>query len=273
MRQLLTILLPALLLCAGCYEDRIDCLDPDATNYDVRADQACPDDCCEYPTLSLDVERNWGDTTLASQEFLLDGAGNTFEVTRFRFYLSDLSVVTVDGEVEVENVVQTSVIFGTDTLLTDVNANLVLIERTGSTTETAGELRVGTAALTQVRGLFGTSDDFPLVYPPEAPSGSPLATQAGLLNFNDGNGYLLGSLEVLLLPDSTSRRIDLTGNLPFDLAFGAEVEPLRGVDLTVEIAADYQVLLGGLDLRGDSTVLADGLRGQLPLFLEFTGLR
>lgn len=260
-------------LLSGCYEDRLGCLDPDATNYDVRADDACPDDCCDYPRLRLDVARNWGDTTLADQDELADGAGNVFEITRFRYYLSDLAVATAEGEVPVENIVEAAVVAGTDTLLTEVNANLVLVESSGNTLKSAGELRVGAAALTQVRGLFGTSDGFPNVFPPRAPSGSPLATQAGLLNFNDGNGYLLGSLEILLLPDSTARRIDLTGNLPLVVDFGGAVDPLRGVDLTVELAADYRFLLGDLDLRGDATAIAEGLRQRLPEFVMFTGLR
>lgn len=273
MNKLFLFFAAALLLASGCYEDRVGCLDPDATDFDELADQACPDGCCTYPTLSLDVDRMWGDTTLASLELLVDGAGNTFEMTRFRYYLSGLALETTDGTVPVENVVLTSVVSGTDTLETEVNADLVLIESTGTTLETAGTVRVGQSGLTGVEGLFGTADDFPNVYPPEAPAGSPLATQEGLLNFNDGNGYLLGSLEVLLLSDSTSRRVDLRGNLPLELPFGGVVEPLRGFDLTVEIAADYRALLGDVDLRAEEEIIAAGLRVRLPGFLRVTGLR
>lgn len=262
-----------MLVASGCYEDRVDCLDPDATNFDVRADEACPDDCCEYPVLSLDVDRMWGEATLASLDFLTDGAGNNFEVTRFRFYLSELELETESGTIPAENFIETAVLEGADTVLQEFNANLVLVESTGSTLEQTGVVRTGNVPLTQVRGLFGTSDVFPAVYPPDAPSGSPLATQEGLLNFNDGNGYLLGSLEVLLLPDSTTRRIDLTGNLPLELSFGGSVEPFRGFDLTVEVAADYESLLGGLDLRTDDESLRSALRSRLPFFLRVTGLR
>lgn len=261
------------LLASGCYEDRIGCLDPDATDFDERADEACSDGCCTYPSLILDIDRFWGDTTLASQDVLLDGAGNSFELTRFRYYLTELELLTETGTVLAENVIETAVITGTDTLLAELNANLVLVESTSSATETAGTVQTGSAALTQVQGLFGMSDVFPNVYPPEAPSGSPLATQEGLLNFNDGNGYLLGSLEILLLPDSTVRRIDLTGNLPLDLSFNGSVEPLRGFNLTVEVAADYQALLGGLDLRAGSELIEAGLRDRLPTFMRVTGLR
>lgn len=271
--RLSLLFLCLLLVLPSCYEDRIGCLDPDAANFDERADEACPDDCCAYPTLSLDVSRVWGDTSLASLDVLIDGAGNAFTLTQFRFYFSEVAVVTEGGVIPATNEIETNVLVGGDTVLTAFNANLALIESTGSATESVGQIQLGTAALTQVQGVFGTPDDFPAVYPPDAPPGSPLVTQRGLLNFNDGNGYLLGSLEVLLLADSTSRRIDLPGNLPVDLPFGASVAPIRGANLTVEINADYQTLLGGVNLLADDATLMAALRSRLIFFLNVTGIR
>lgn len=262
-----------LLTFSACYEDRIGCLNPDATNFDERADEACPDNCCSFPTLTLDVDRFWGEETLASQDTLVDGAGNEFALTRFRFYLTEVEVVTEGGIITAANEIETSVIEGSDTLLSTLNANLGLIESSGGTTETIGTIQVGTEALTQVQGLFGMREDFPAVYPPEATAGSALATQEGLLNFNDGNGYLLGSLEVLMLADSSTRRIDLNGNLPAELPFTNPEAPVRGANLTVEIDADYQILLGGLNLLADETTLAAELRNRLNFFMEVTGVR
>ena len=258
---------------SACYEDRIGCLNPDATNFDERADQACPDNCCSFPNLALDVDRFWGEEALANVDTLVDGAGNEFTLTRFRFYLTEIEVVTETGSITAVNELETSVLENSDTVLTTINANLGLIESTGGTTESIGTIQVGIEALTQVQGLFGMRDDFPEVYPPEAPASSPLATQEGLLNFNDGNGYLLGSLEVLMLADSTSRRIDVTGNLPVQLPFGAPVAPVRGANLTVEIAADYQSLLGSVNLLADEITLVADLRNRLNFFLTVTGIR
>lgn len=272
------LLLPGLFLClwlglSSCYEDRIGCLDPDATNFDERADEACPDGCCSYPALSLDVTRLWGDTTLASLDTLVDGAGNEFALTRFRFYLSEVQVVTESGTITAINEIETNVLEAGDTVLTSINANLALVESSGGTTERVGTIQLGTEALTQVQGLFGTRDDFPAVYPPDAPSSSPLTTQEGLLNFNDGNGYLLGSLEVLMLADSTVRRIDLPGNMPVMLPFTQAETPVRGANLTVEIDADYRSLLGGLDLLAEESSLVNELRNRLNFFLTVTGVR
>lgn len=262
-----------LLSFSACYEDRIGCLNPDATNFDERVDEACPDDCCTFPTLSFDVDRFWGEEALANLDTLVDGAGNEFVLTRFRFYFSEVEVVTETGTITAINEVEAGVIEGADTVLTTLSANLGLIESTGSTSESIGTIQVGTEALTQVQGLFGMREDFPAVYPLEAPSGSALGTQEGLLNFNDGNGYLLGSLEVLMLSDSSTIRVDLPSNLPTTLPFAASVAPVRGANLTVEIAADYQALLGNLNLLADETSLAADLRNRLNFFLTVTGLR
>ncbi len=40
---------------AGCYEPKEGCLDPQAVNYDVTADEACAD-CCTWPSLRLSVK-------------------------------------------------------------------------------------------------------------------------------------------------------------------------------------------------------------------------
>ena len=61
MRPLLLFLLACAL--TGCYEERSGCLDPDAADYDLQADVACPD-CCTYPELSVRVSSAWGDTTV-----------------------------------------------------------------------------------------------------------------------------------------------------------------------------------------------------------------
>jgi hypothetical protein len=269
-----TIVLLLTLSTTACYEDVADCLDPDATNFNVRADQACPDDCCEFPTLSLDITRVWGDTTLLSElDTLVDRDGNEFALTSFRFYFTDIELEAESGLLPIpENFVELDILEGADTVLTEINANLILVDNTAGT-ETVGRLRTGTEPLTQVQGRFGMSNEFPAVYPPSAPSSSPLMTQSGLLNFNDGQGYLLASVEYLTFPDSTEVRVDIRGNVPMQLPFGTSVAPLRGTDLTVEIDADFLALFNGIDVTASETTVAADLVSRLPFFLRATGVR
>ncbi|MBC6995408.1 hypothetical protein QWY85_04210 [Neolewinella lacunae] len=271
-RALLSIL--PLVLCAACYEDRIACLDPDATNYDLRADEACPDDCCTYPAFRVEIARLWGEAAFSTTDTFTDGALNRFRLLRFRYYLGGLELVAGNSPLAVpENPVEVRVLSGTDTLPAVLNANLVLAQSTGSNVSTVGTLRIGKAALTQVRGKFGLSSDFLPVFPPSAPSNSPLATQAGLLNFNDGRGYLQASAEYLLTATNDTLRVDAYGLLPFVLDFPAAVAPQRGTDLTVLLAADLSNVFGTINLAADSTAVVNALQERLPALLRVTGVR
>jgi len=269
---LLSFLLPFLL--CSCYEDNISCLDPDATNYDILADEACPD-CCELPTFSLDVDRFWADSAFRTTDVYPDGANNQVRVLNFRVYLTELELVPETGMLPTPtNEIEVGVLSGSDTVLTDFNANLVLLQTTPSSTiSTVGRLRVGTEALTQVQGRVGTAEDFPAIIPSTVPAASPLSTQAGLLNFNDGQGYLTASAQYVLVATNDTVRVDLYDTAPITLDFRGRLEPLRGFDLTLEVAADYREVFGTIDLSADESTVAGGIFAGLGRWLTVTGAR
>ena len=269
---LLFVLLP--LLASACYEDNVACLDPDATNYDILADEACPD-CCEFPVFSLDVARRWADSSFRTTDVYPDGAGNQIRVLDFRVYLTELGLSTATETLpEPLNEIEVGVLSGGDTVLTDFNANLALLEtNTTATSRDIGRLRVGTEALTQVQGRLGTAPDYPAIVPATAPAASPLSTQAGLLNFNDGAGYLTASARYLLVATNDTVRVDLYDSTPFALRFPGPLAPLRGVDLTLEIDADYREVFGTIDLSADRETVADGIFAGLQRWLTVTGVR
>lgn len=261
-------------LTSACYEDNIACLDPDATNYDILADEACPD-CCVYPSFSLDVDRIWGDTTLSTDSTYQDGAGNDFRLIRFRVYLSGLGLLAGGRELPIpENEVEAGILSGTDTVLTVINTNIALVSATSSSTSsTIGRLRVGTDSLTQLRGTFGLVEEYMAVYPASAPASSPLSTQVGLLNFNDGQGYLTASAEYVLTATDDTIRVDARGTEPFVLDFPGPLAPLRGVNLTLELEADYQQVFGTIDLTATEPEVVNGLLDGLQNWLSVVGVR
>jgi hypothetical protein len=262
-----------LLFLSSCYEDRIGCLDGDATNFDLLADQPCPD-CCEYPQLSVDVDHFYGEESFSFDSTYQDGAGNNFIVSRFRYYLSDLRLGTLSTTLdEPENPEEFSVIEGADTVTTTLNADVALITASSGSARTLGRLRLGTEALTQVRALIGVSSDLNAVFPPSASSSSPLSTQPDLLNFLDGEGYVQGRLEYILVNTTDTLSVSWFGNQEVILPFGGEVAPLRGFNLTLEMAADYARVLGEVDLTADSASVATSLSARMPDLLTVTGVR
>lgn len=268
----LFLLLPLVLITA-CYEDNIACLDPDATNYDILADEACPD-CCTYPSFSIDVDRVWADSAYSLSDTLPDGAGNDFRLLRFRVYLTEVGLEAGSEALPVpENVITVGVLSGTDTVETELNANLALVQSSGTTTALIGRLRVGEEALTRVRARLGMSSDFPAVYPPAAPAASPLSTQAGLLNFNDGAGYLTASAEYILTATDDTVRVDVRGDRLLDLDFAVPVAPLRGFNLTVEMEANYKEVFGTTDLAASEAAVAADILTGLEEWLLVVGVR
>jgi len=250
MRQPITLLLAllTLVLATACYEDNIACLDANASNYDILADEACPD-CCTYPSFNIDVNRVWADSAFSLNDTLPDGAGNDFRLIRFRVYLTDLVLVAGTEVLPTpENLITVGLIAGTDTVETAFNANLALIQ-SSTTASTIGTLRVG-----------------------EAPAASPLSTQVNLLNFNDGAGYLTASAEYILTATNDTVRVDVRGDQLLDLDFGTPVAPLRGVKLTVNMEANYKRVFGTTDLSSDETTVAADIFAGLADWLTITGV-
>lgn len=259
-----------LVICTSCYEPTDGCLDRDATNYSVSADFPCAnDDCCTYPRLALRATATWGDEFMRFDSVYEDGASNEFQLLRFRIYLSEIElpvsgsspIVPLDSaEMRVVNSLG-------DTSTLNLNSNLVLFDQTGSSPglRSVGDF-IETFTANELSFRLGMRDPYRSVVPESLPNGHPLARQVGLLNFNDGNGYVLAKIEYQLpniFPDST-----LTYSLYGDLPQSLELPPYdpfsRGSNLTIELEIDHQQLFQNVDLRADSANLADALLLALP---------
>ncbi len=256
-----------LLLCVSlshCYEERTGCLDPDSSNYDLRADVACPD-CCTYPQLSVRVSTVWQDSAIVAGQTYTDGAGHPFRIVRFRYYLGDLRLLSPTGELPVpQRPVELSALDGTDTIPLTVNGNYLLASTAVSTT-IVGSLQAGNSSISGLTGTYGLPDRYRDIVPATAPTGDALRTQPGRLNFRDGEGYVQSRLEYVLLSagDTVTRSVSSYGSVPFELDFGTEVTPERGLNLRVNLQARLADLLGTIDLTADSSAVAAALNREV----------
>ncbi|MGB3799399.1 MAG: MbnP family protein [Lewinella sp.] len=269
MRLLCLWLAVGLLGFSSCYEEVVGCLDPDANNYALGADEACPD-CCTYPSLSIRVSTVWNDTAAVVGGSYLDGSGDTFQLVDFRYYLGDLRLIssTVDlpepqRPVNLEELVDGNV---QDVAL---NGNYLLASITRNNTVVGG-VRIGENALTGLAGTFGLPDRYRRVVPATAPTGDALRTQPRRLNYRDERGYVQSRLEFTRTSGGDTISVSSFGSLPFELAF-TEVRPVRGSDILLDIEADLQDLLGELDLSADSATIAEGLSQPVD-FLRSTAI-
>jgi len=259
MRQSLFLLLPLIFL-ASCYEDRVACLDPDASNYDLRADEACADDCCRYPNLQLNVTRVWGEESFSVDSIYSDGANNRFRLVRLRFYLGGLELASNEVLLPTpDRLIEIGTIENGDTVTTELNANVALIGTTTGTSTTIGTYRGENRLITGLVGTLGLGPEFAALVPSTAPASSPLLTQPGLLNLRDGLGYLQASAEYQLIGRADTARVNVYGFEPFALTLPIPGTPARGTTLTLLLEIDYRQAFAGVDLLARPEDFVTGL--------------
>lgn len=140
------------LLSIGCGTKEDGCLDIDATNFDVSADEQC-ESCCTYPNLKLTVFHSILTTGVVQADSCINHSGdstltngddNFFQIKDISFYLSDFQMVMFDGTiVEVEDTITLNIFAdasGSTFVDTLVKDDFVLVERS-QFSYTVGEFR------------------------------------------------------------------------------------------------------------------------------------
>ncbi len=267
MKQLLLLATIAFLLTA-CYEDRAGCLDPDFANYDVNADVAC-DGCCEAPRLRLQFDHRYGDDALgaAADTFYVDGAGNAFRIDRIRMYLSDIAFRAADGTIRpaLDTVRGNSIGTVGDTVSTEFNSNLILLDSRTATAQEVGSLRTGfdLNALQFTTGVGAPADR---ILPVGLPARHPLGPQPGRLYLGPDTGYVQIKVELFrdtLAADSVPLVLNILGTTPIFLDLGQNVRPAAGFDLRAVVGVDYAELFRFANVRGDEDQLRTAIVGRL----------
>ena len=80
---------------AGCNTRIQGCLDVNAENFNLNAEQSC-DGCCTYPSLALSLTQRWGDRNFALTDTLFDIHGHPYRISGLVYFLSDWT--WVDGQ-------------------------------------------------------------------------------------------------------------------------------------------------------------------------------
>ena len=264
-------LLAALLLLGlvtGCYEDRVGCTDVNAANYDLFADDLCEDGCCEFPDLRLAVTYDYNGRSIGPGDTVRLDNGQDITLLNLRYYLDDLSLDRGAGNDPglPQRPQEVLTFFGTDTTLTEVNVDVYLGELGRTEARSVGSLPIGDRLPTGLSFAYGLNTDLNVVVPSSAPSGSPLRTQPGLLNFNDGRGYVQLRLQYVSAGDTLS--VSSYAYTPASIPLPTDLElPAPGQDLTIGLRADVAALLRGFRPGLEEETAAELLRGNLAGFL------
>ena len=256
-----TLLLPA------CYEPKEGCLDAQATNFELDADEACPN-CCEYPSLQLALRHRivlFGqeEDRFSTDSIYYDGSGQPFRFNNIRFYLSNLRLVRSDG----------SEAMVSDTIELDLYApsgaprkataedNFLLANPLFEQTYTIGAFRESGSNFEKIRFAVGIEGIANEAIPDSLPDDYPLGRieQALDLHFNQDSGYVFSHIE--LFRDTTAADtipvVLRIGTMPYLrvvelLLPSGGYTPSDGFNTLVTLRVNYVEWFQSLNIRQDT---------------------
>jgi len=232
------------LLFTSCFEPEDGCLNLNATNYDVTADENCTD-CCTFPTLNLSLRHviNLVDTTVFfrydSMYPVPENLTDSFSIERIRYFLSDVRLVKSDGEeVRVR-----------DSINVDIDGQMILIEDSfvKADRDLFRTVEIGTVItqgnFNRLRFRVGLIEDHLGIDPNSVPAESQLFVENDTLLFIDtlNIGYLSGLIVYntpMNDPDSTVVQF-FNQTEEIEVIFDEVIELDPGFDFDLTLQVDY----------------------------------
>ncbi len=81
----------------SCYEPTTGCVDPEAINYSIPADDPC-EGCCEFPHLKLKVYHYLGDKDLILGDTITNNLDQKIVLLDYRYLMSDFKLIHAYAE-------------------------------------------------------------------------------------------------------------------------------------------------------------------------------
>ena len=256
------LFLPIILLLSACYEPKEGCLDIEATNYDVSADDMCPK-CCTYPKLSVQVLHYVVSPANPDSVFtmkyatkyqgLLD-SNQFFFLDRGRFFISNVKLIRDSGEeVGVKDSVLLPRIFG-DSILVENNfskhdrdilqaASLGIVRTVGMFSGVKFTLGVPQIVLDEVQV--------------DSIKTGALFVRNDTLSYDSLTGII--PTRFILRPDTLADmpKIDFRFKEPREitLLFAQPVVIERGFNIKLVLGFNYSILLKDVDFKNDDAAI------------------
>lgn len=260
------------LFLTNCYEAQEGCLDLGATNYNVTADDSCPD-CCTYPSLNLAFRHLIVPTDMPDTSVFLryntyyptfESPMDTFTIERIRYFLSEIRLVRPDGE-ELHVLDSVTVeIDGNDVTIEDSFAK---VDRDIIQTVNVGTIRTE-GAFSAIRFKVGLPENLLNIDPESVPRTSQLSVTNDTLLYRDtiDIGYLSSLVvfnrDTVSTIDSTVVAIyDQTDLIEIPFAETFNLDP--GFNLKVTLNVDYLKWFQNIPVPiTDQNMVNDALRSQ-----------
>lgn len=257
----LIFLFPLTILLFQCTETKRGCLDINAPNFDVDADEPCEDGCCEKTQLSISfIHRYWINDTIANTVRLgvpfniFPDTNHHIAFNQIYFYITDFQMIKADGTILESSSSKT---IETNPPLTIIDNN-AFIDRSNVTPQSLGDF-TPSDGIEQIRFNVGVTNINNQIIPDSLNFSHPFGWKGDSTNWNDTDGYSSLKMEFLTykndttLLDSVPREIILTSldvkPITIDSSFDLQI----GLNTRISLLMDYNKLFEGIDITNDSS--------------------
>ena len=264
----------------GCYEPKEACLNIDAVNYDVSADDPCAD-CCSFPALSLTLQHvvEWPEDTVSMRYGVYYPAENamfnrdSFLLDRARFFISNVKLVKEDGaEVTVTDTIRLTFSSGETRTFSD---NFAKLDRAFFQARKLGIVKTE-GVFKEIRFTLGLEEFLQQnEITSGLPTGHPLSNTDTII-YEKGVGLIPNLLivrhDTVNVKDSLAFRFvnPISINLPLAQPFVIE----RGFNIKLTLKTDYSDWFAGVDFMNDSYVtIQQKISDNLPNVFSVTEIK
>lgn len=229
--------------CSACLEREEGCLDVLATNFQADADRAC-DNCCTYPTLTLNVTHNAGDTLLNYGD-TLTANGQSFRIIETAFYAYRFEL---GNGSQTLGILDSIALLNRDSVTNTVTDDLQLITRnTTSFVYTLGNF-AGAGSFIDFTFNMGLSDIMAQTNPYTVTDNYVLSDELGLFNTPD-SAYVFTRIRLINTDNDDTLQYDLSSHI--NIALDYPVNVTRGENIAIPITVDYLKWIEGINFAGN----------------------
>ena len=252
------LFLLVLLSLLRCYEPQDGCLNIDAVNYEVSADDACSD-CCIFPSLSLSMQYlvEWPEDTVLMRYGVYYPAtnavsGDSFLIERSRFFISNVKLVNEDGtEVSVLDTLRLT--FASEEVKTFTD-NFAKMDRDEFQARELGTMKTE-GVFNEVCFTLGLEEFLQQnEITSGLPTGHPLDNSTDTIIYEESTGFIPNLLilrhDTVNINDSLEFRFFNPVSISLPLAHPFVIE--RGFNIKLTLKTDYSDWFAGVDFRNDS---------------------
>ena len=212
--------------------------------------QACEDNCCIYPYLTLQADYFYDTTKFSlNKKYKIDGVADSIEFLSFQFYLSNFQLVTSDNKIATV-IDSIQIARANDTI--KILSNYALVSKGNGFQYKIGKFDKP-SKYAKVKFQVGLDNIANQAIPSKMPSGSPLSTQNDSMYLKAQNTYIFNKIVYKVKSQSDTMSIFITTITP--LEFTKTVSFTEGFDAAIPLKIDYKKFIKDINFTETQNVI------------------